>query len=381
VNADATQQRLTELRRLLQRASYAYYVLDAPELPDEVYDRLYRELQALETQYPELITPDSPTQRVGERAASQFRSVRHNIPLYSLENAFNLEEFANWQERWRRVAPDVSEFEYVCELKIDGNALALTYENGFWCGAQPEATALQAKKLPKTCGRFDRSHCGSTSTTHRRSLKCAVKRFCRSLCLSKSTPSDRRLENRCLPIRATLRQGTLRQLDSRIVAQRKLDFFAYTLQIPRPEIDSPPQSEAAQQAQFAEAAPPVATQQQALELMQEMGFRVNPNRQLCRSLEEVGAYYDHWATERLTLPYMTDGVVVKLNAQALQQQLGFTQKAPRWAIALKYPAEESPTILEAVTIQVGRTGALTPCGRTATRTASRNNGFAGNAAQ
>ncbi|MGA9378944.1 MAG: NAD-dependent DNA ligase LigA, partial [Phormidium sp.] len=128
------KQQVEQLRQKLQEASYAYYALDNPIMEDAVYDRLYRELQDLETQYPEVITPDSPTQRVGERPATQFTGVRHNIPLYSLENAFNIEEFATWQERWRRYAKEQEtgkeSFEYVCELKIDGSALALTYENG-----------------------------------------------------------------------------------------------------------------------------------------------------------------------------------------------------------------------------------------------------------
>jgi len=124
-----TQQRIQQLTKQLQEAGYAYYVLDTPIIPDEVYDRLYRELQELETQYPELITIDSPTQRVGEKPASQFSSVKHQIPLYSLENAFNLEELAKWQERWQRSA-NPNTYEYVCELKIDGSALALTYKNG-----------------------------------------------------------------------------------------------------------------------------------------------------------------------------------------------------------------------------------------------------------
>jgi DNA ligase (NAD+) len=126
----AVKQRIQELRQLLHKASYAYYVLDDPIMEDAIYDRLYRELQDLETQYPELVTPDSITQRVGEKPATQFSSVRHNIPLYSLENAFNIQEFAKWQERWRRQVPELDSFEYVCELKIDGSAIALTYENG-----------------------------------------------------------------------------------------------------------------------------------------------------------------------------------------------------------------------------------------------------------
>ncbi|MEO1069209.1 MAG: NAD-dependent DNA ligase LigA, partial [Cyanobacteria bacterium J06638_6] len=127
---ESTLARVQTLRSQLQAASYAYYVLDAPDLPDEVYDRLYRELQDLEAAHPELVTPDSPTQRVGEKPATQFTSVRHNIPLYSLENAFDLAEFHAWEERWRRQAPEVGAVDYVTELKIDGNALALTYENG-----------------------------------------------------------------------------------------------------------------------------------------------------------------------------------------------------------------------------------------------------------
>lgn len=124
------EQRAKQLKEQLQRAGYAYYVLDRPIMPDEVYDRLYRQLQELETQYPQLITPDSPTQRVGDRPTSHFTSVKHNIPLYSLENAFDLEELHQWETRWQRQVPDVDDFAYVCELKIDGSALALTYENG-----------------------------------------------------------------------------------------------------------------------------------------------------------------------------------------------------------------------------------------------------------
>lgn len=353
-------QRLIELRRLLQEASYAYYVLDAPTLPDEVYDRLYRELQTLEAEHPDLMTPDSPTQRVGERAASQFRSIRHNLPLYSLENAFNLEEFAGWQERWRRVAPDVTEFEYVCELKIDGNALALTYENGLLVRGATRGDGMTGEEITPNVRTIRSIPLRLNLDNPPPVVEIRGEAFL-SLAVFEQINADRAQAGEALfanPRNATA--GTLRQLDSRVVAQRKLDFFAYTLQIPSVEADQPPQSEAAQEAQFAAALPPVATQLQALDLLRDMGFRVNPNRQLCPSLAEVGEYYDRWATDRLTLPYMTDGVVVKINSQALQQQLGFTQKAPRWAIALKYPAEEAPTILEAVTIQVGRTGALTP---------------------
>jgi DNA ligase (NAD+) len=349
------QQRLNELRQLLQRASYAYYVLDAPELPDEVYDRLYRELQDLEAQHPELITPDSPTQRVGERPATQFNSVQHNISLYSLENAFNLEEFGNWQDRWRRVAPavedfEVEDFEYVCELKIDGSALALTYENGILIrgatrgdGVTGEEITQNVKTIQAIPLRLNLDHPPTVIEVRGEAFL--------SLSVFQQINQERSQAGEALfanPRNAAA--GTLRQLNSRIVAKRRLDFFAYTLHVGDWRAEG-------EDREFLSAP---NCQLEALTLLQKMGFRVNPNRQLCRSLQEVSEYYDRWSTERLDLPYMTDGVVVKLNSFALQQQLGFTQKFPRWAIALKYPAEESPTIVEQVTIQVGRTGALTP---------------------
>ncbi|MBD2461826.1 NAD-dependent DNA ligase LigA [Oscillatoria sp. FACHB-1407] len=353
VDAIAVQQRLTELRQLIQRASYEYYVLDAPTMPDSVYDQLYRELQDLETQYPELITPDSPTQRVGERPASQFTSVRHNIPLYSLENAFNVEEFANWQERWRRVAPTVAEFEYVCELKIDGSALALTYENGVLVRGATRGDGITGEEITQNVRTIRSIPLRLSLDNPPPVVEVRGEAF---LPLQSFEQINQEREKAGEALFANPRNaaaGTLRQLDSRIVAKRKLDFFAYTLHIPgvvgegEVEPDNP-------------SALAVTSQWESLELLRQMGFRVNPNRQLCRSLAEVQEYYDRWSTARLDLPYMTDGVVAKLNSLALQERLGFTQKFPRWAVALKYPAEESPTIVENISVNVGRTGAITP---------------------
>lgn len=336
------QQRVQQLRQQLQEASYAYYVLDNPMMEDAVYDRLYRELQDLETRYPELIAPDSPTQRVGEKPASQFTSVKHNIPLYSLENAFGAEDLAKWQERWRRVAPDTTQFEYVCELKIDGSALALTYENGLLVRGATRGDGISGEEITQNVKTI-------RSVPLRLNLKnppaLVEVRGEAFLPLSSFEQINREREQAGEALFANPRNaaaGTLRQLDSRIVARRKLDFFAYTLHI-RQDFDSPPRS-----------------QWEVLELLQQMGFRVNPERQLCASLVEVQAYCDRWSTERAKLMYMTDGVVIKINSLALQEQLGFTQKFPRWAIALKYPAEEAPTIVERIVTQVGRTGAITP---------------------
>jgi DNA ligase (NAD+) len=365
------KQRVEELRRVLQQASYAYYVLDAPEMEDAIYDQLYRELQDLETAYPALVSPDSPTQRVGERPAAQFFSVRHNIPLYSLENAFNLEEFATWQERWRRVAPSIEEFEYVCELKIDGSALALTYENGVLVKGVTRGDGVMGEDISQNV-RTIRTIPLRLAMEHPPAVIEVRGEAFLPLAVFQQINQEREQAGESLfanPRNAAA--GTLRQLDSRIVAQRRLDFFAYTLHIPEPgnrPQDSNQTSNQISQRSDSDDQNPIAgelhrnisSQWESLEFLQTVGFRVNPNRQLCRSLTEVQDYYDRWSTERLELPYLTDGVVVKLNALALQKQLGFTQKFPRWAIALKYPAEEAPTIVEDITINVGRTGALTP---------------------
>ncbi len=337
------ERRARELRKLLQDASYAYYVLDAPFMEDSVYDALYRELQELEATYPHLIASDSPTQRVGERPAERFRAVKHNIPLYSLENAFSAAEMAAWQERWQKITPD-AEPSYVCELKIDGAAIALTYERGLLVRGATRGDGMEGEDI----------------TQNIRTIRTIPLR------LQWDDPPDR-VEVRgevFLPLQTfeainaersrqgeapfanprNAAAGTLRQLDARVVAQRKLDFFAYAIHLPLGAApDRTPH-----------------TQWESLELLQAIGFRVNPHRRRCTSLAAVQAYYERWAKDRFDLPYLTDGTVVKLDAFALQQKLGFTQKFPRWAIAWKYPAEEVPTVLQAVTVQVGRTGALTP---------------------
>jgi len=336
--------RVAALRQQLQAASYAYYVLDDPIMADEVYDRLYRELQDLETAHPQLVTADSPTQRVGEKPATQFISVRHAIPLYSLENAFDLGEFQAWEDRWRRQVPQVGAVEYVAELKIDGSALALTYEQGVLVraatrgdGSTGEEITQNVKTIRSIPLRLQGDPPPLVEVRGEAFLPLAV---FEQINQERQARQEAPFAN---PRNAAA--GTLRQLDSRIVAQRQLDFFAYTLHL----LPGDSQVE-----------PLPGSQWQALELLHRFGFRVNPNRQLCQSSAEVQAYYDGWASQRYQLTYLTDGVVVKLNDFALQEELGFTQKFPRWAVALKYPAAEVPTRLQGVTFQVGRTGAVTP---------------------
>jgi DNA ligase (NAD+) len=340
-----TKTRMMELGRLLQSASYAYYALDNPLMEDAVYDQLYKELVQLEQSHPDLVAADSPTQRVGEKPVEGFTSVQHRIPLYSLENAFDLSDMQTWGDRWQRLEPGLAyKAKYVTELKIDGSALALTYQDGL---------------LVKGVTRGDGTR-GEDITSNVRTIRSIPLR------LNLESPPDwvevRGEAFLGLEVFAQINRdrteagdalfanprnaaaGTLRQLDARIVAQRQLDFFAYTLHLSAATSDfSLPK-----------------TQWESLELLQKMGFRVNPNRQCCESLAEVEQYYHDWSLRRLDLPYLTDGVVIKLNSLDLQDRLGFTNKAPRWAIAWKYPPEEAPTRVENILVSVGRTGALTP---------------------
>ena len=333
-------QKVNQLREQLQKANYAYYVLDNPIMEDAVYDRLYRQLQDLEAEYPELITPDSPTQRVGDKPAAKFTSVKHNIPLYSLENAFNSEELTKWETRWQKQLEDIPDFSYVCELKIDGSAIALTYENGILLRGATRGDGVTGEEITQNIKTIRTIPLKLNIDNPPPRVEVRGEAFL-PLNIFEQINQERTKSGEALfanPRNAAA--GTLRQLDSKIVRDRQLNFFAYTLHI--------------------DGAAEVTSQWSSLELLQQMGFLVNPNRKLCNSLAEVEEYFQQWDTGRKTLPYMTDGVVVKLNDYRLQQQLGFTQKFPRWAIALKYPAEETPTIVKDIIVNVGRTGAVTP---------------------
>jgi len=330
--------RVRELQKLLRSAGHAYYVLDQPIMPDEVYDRLYRELVDLETAHPHLITPDSPTQRIGATPALQFISVQHHLPLYSLENAFTPADMQAWQERIRRIIGD-QPLSYNCELKIDGIALALTYIDGVLSrcatrgdGIWGEDITQNGKTIRSIPLRLQLDPCPHHAEIRGEAfMNLAV---FQQINIDRDPPFAN-------PRNATA--GTLRQLNPQVVADRKLDFFAYGLHI----LDE-------------NYSPLPVSQTENLQLLQAMGFKVNPHSQLCPNLDAVQAVYDHWQDQRHHLPYLTDGLVVKVNELALQTQLGFTQKFPRWAIAWKYGAESVPTVIKAITFQVGRTGAITP---------------------
>ena len=338
------QARASELRALLNQAAHAYYVLDAPVMEDAVYDRLYRELLELENADPSLIAVDSPTQRVGGAPAAGFSSVRHRIGLLSLDNAFNTTELEAWYGRLLKVLdrePGTA-LPMVGELKIDGNALALSYENGVLVRAATRGDGEQGEEITANVRTIASVPLRLQLENPPAWLEVRGEALIPDGTFA-AINNERQARGEALfanPRNACA--GTLRQLDPKVVAARKLDFFAYTLHLPQDWSEGP------------------ASQWDALEWLKQAGFKVNPNATLLPDLDAVEAFFEHWDDGRRQLNYATDGVVVKLNDLKLQDSAGFTQKAPRWAIALKYPAEEAPSKLLRLSCQVGRTGVITP---------------------
>ncbi len=335
-------ERAAELRQLLNRAGHAYYVLDAPVMEDAVYDRLYRELLELEQNHPDLQRSDSPTQRVGGAPAEGFSSVEHHVGMLSLDNAFNRDDLQAWHERLLKVLdrPSDTRLPLVGELKIDGNALALSYRNGVLERAATRGNGSRGEEITANVRTISSIPLRLQIENPPEWVEVRGEAFIPDATFA-AINAEREQRGEALfanPRNACA--GTLRQLDPKVVAARRLDFFAYTLHLP------------------GDAQPP--GQWAALEWLNSAGFRVNPNRERCGDLAAIQRFCDHWEQGRHDLPYATDGVVVKLDDLQLQDEAGFTQKAPRWAIALKYPAEEAPTRLLRVGAQVGRTGAITP---------------------
>lgn len=334
----ALARRLEELRALVQRYDYAYHVLDNPEVADAEYDAVYLELRQIEEANPELVTSDSPTQRVGAgELGTQFAKVRHRSPMLSLQNAFDEAEIRAWDRRVRSVVGE--EAGYVGELKIDGLAISLTYSSG---------------KLVRAATRGDGST-GEDVTANLRTLRSVPLRV-KPL---KGMPDEfevrgevyfplEAFEKLNQQMEAAGRQrfvnprnsaaGSVRQIDPRVTASRNLQTFMYTL----------------------DPAGPARSQWAALDGLQEMGFRVNPHRRKLAAIDEVIAFHTHWREHRHDLEHEIDGVVLKVDRHDLQEELGFVARSPRWAIAFKYAPEQAETVVETIGCYVGRTGVLTP---------------------
>ena len=333
--------RAAELRTLLEEANHRYHVLDAPTISDREYDLRFRELVELEATHPELITPDSPTQRVGAPAEGGFPSVRHEVPMLSLGNAFGADELRDFDARVRRglgLGSDDAGVPYVCELKIDGLAISLRYDG---------------RRFVRGATRGDGTT-GEDVTANLRTVRAIP------MTLREDPPGDalevrgevfmprgafaalnEQLEKDGRPLYANARNttaGTVRQKDPRVTAARRLSLWTYQLV----------------------GAHGLASHSESLELLRRLGFPVNPNTRRVQGIDEVIAFTEEWAEARKDLDYETDGIVIKVDSLADQAALGFVSRAPRWATAYKFPAEQVTTKLEEIEVYVGRTGAMTP---------------------
>jgi len=338
------EKKIEALREKIRHHEHLYYVLDNPELSDAEFDKLMQQLKNLESEHPSLVTPDSPTERVGGKPREGFVKVPHSSPMLSLDNTYNEEELRAWERRVHELTGR-SDVDYVCELKLDGMSLALVYENG---------------KLARGVTRGDGS-VGEDVTLNVRTVR-SIPLLIPAATLKKAaippefevrgellmpTASFKKIneerERNGLPTFANPRNftaGTVRQLDPNITAERRMDYFPYILlQNGRTYFDR---------------------HWKTLTALDAAGFKVNPNRKLVHSMDEVWSFIQQWEEKRDSLPYEIDGIVIKVDRIALQDELGFTGKAPRWAIAYKYAARAGITKLEDIRVQVGRTGKLTP---------------------
>lgn len=340
---DEIRQRLQSLRQALNLHAHRYYVLDDPILADAEYDRLFQELLALEQQHPELITADSPSQRVGGAVLAQFRTVPHTIPMLSLENAFDGDALVEFEERLFRFLQSREPITYVTEPKLDGLAVELVYEEGLFSigstrgdGVAGEDITNNLKTIPAIPLRLltPEGMAPPTRLEVRGEVFIGLADF-KKLNAERATAGETLFAN---PRNAAA--GSLRQLDPRITATRPLDFFVYGVS------DT--------------TALPCTTQHELLQYLGRLGFKVNPLVRLCRSIAEVVSQFALLLEKRPTLTYDIDGMVVKVNDFALQERLGAKARSPRWAIAAKFPASQATTRLLAVEFGVGRTGAITP---------------------
>lgn len=336
-------ERIRKLREEIARHDYLYYVLNAPEIPDAEYDRLFRELQELEARHPELVTPDSPTQRVGGAPAAEFREVRHRVPMLSLNNAFTDEDVANFDRRVREGLGQ-AQVEYNCEPKFDGLAISLVYEKGLLTtaatrgdGTTGEDVTANVRTIPAIPLRLHTAH--PPALLEVRGEVLMLKQDFEQLNAEQRRKGEKEFAN---PRNAAA--GSLRQLDPRITASRRLTFFAYALGA-------------------VEGARLPRTQSGVLDWLAELHFPVTADRRVVAGLEGLLGYYREMGRRRPGLPFEIDGVVYKVNDLRAQEELGFVARAPRWAIAHKYPPEEEITQILDIEVQVGRTGALTPVAR------------------
>ncbi|WP_042225199.1 NAD-dependent DNA ligase LigA [Oceanobacillus manasiensis] len=329
------QKEIEALREVLNQYGYEYYVLDKPTVPDAEYDQKLQELRKLEEQFPELVTPDSPTQRIGGEPLEAFQKVEHKVPMLSLGNAFNEQDLRDFA---RRAAQGTDQpVTFVCELKIDGLAISLTYENGKFTLGSTRGDGTVGEDITSNL-RTIRSI--PLTIKEKENLEVRGEAFMphRSFLALNEAREKREEEPFANPRNAAA--GSLRQLDPKIAAERNLDIFLYGV------------------GEWNNSN--LTSHSDRLEALSKLGFKTNPEWKKCATIEEVLEYVEYWTNERPNLSYEIDGIVVKVDNLDQQEELGYTAKSPRWAIAYKFPAEEVVTKLTDIELSVGRTGVVTP---------------------
>ncbi|MGP0566358.1 MULTISPECIES: NAD-dependent DNA ligase LigA [unclassified Nitrospina] len=338
--ASKIEKEIEQLRRDIHHHDHQYYVLDQPEISDREYDRLYKKLEELEAKHPELVTPDSPTQRVGGKASEKFDPVEHKVPMMSLDNTYNVEEVEDFHQRVCKTL-GTEDVQYVVELKIDGLGVTLAYDNGRFVqgatrgdGKVGEDVTANLKTIRSVPLSLDQSKLKHKYLEVRGEVYMDHTGF-QKLNAAREERGETPFAN---PRNAAA--GSVRLLDPSITAERPLRIWVYSVG----HIEGPA----------------FETHYDALQTLKQLGFRTNPHTELCKDFDAVRKLIDRWQEKRKTLDYDVDGLVVKVNRIKSQNKLGYTAKHPRWAVAYKYEAEEAQTKVNAINVQVGRTGAITP---------------------
>ncbi|MCT4716651.1 NAD-dependent DNA ligase LigA [Enterobacteriaceae bacterium H18W14] len=341
---DSIEQQLTELRTTLRHHEYLYHVLDNPEIPDAEYDRLMRELRALEEAHPDLITPDSPTQRVGATPLSVFTQVRHEVPMLSLDNVFDEASYLAFNKRVQDRLKNTDALTFCCELKLDGLAVSLLYEDGVLIRAATRGDGTTGENITANVRTIRAIPLKLHGENIPRRLEVRGEVFLPQAGFEKINEDARRTGGKIFANPRNAAAGSLRQLDPKITAKRPLTFFCYGVGL-------------------LEGGELPASHMARLQQFKAWGLPVSDRIRLCNTPEEVLAFYHQVEADRPALGFDIDGVVIKVDSLALQETLGFVARAPRWAVAFKFPAQEQMTFVRDVEFQVGRTGAVTPVAR------------------
>ena len=335
----AARNRISELSALIKKYSREYYELDAPTVSDIEYDNLFKELEILEKDYPEYKQPDSPTVKVGSTGAKKFSQIKHKVRLYSLDNTYSYDDLKVWYERLQKNFNLEYPPKLVCELKIDGLAISLTYKNSEFSFGATRGDGVVGEDITnnlKTIKAIPHSFSEKIAD-----LEVRGEVFMPKTSFEKLNQKQRETNGKLFANPRNAAAGSLRQLDAQITKSRDLSMFAYYGRLDSNELK-------------------IESHSKMLEFLKSQGFNINPAYRVCNNIEEAIDYCKEWDTERQNLDYATDGVVIKIDDFYLQNEMGFTARAPRWATAFKFPPEEMSTIVEDIEINVGRSGAVTP---------------------